>query len=172
MLFQAHVAAQENPIHIQLLDDDQYVNRTGAITTKENNSPKFLRINRYDPDKRVLVLSDLLERDFSIPIGNISKLEFKQHLNSDPPFVQSARRKIIAKKGAVIHTPLPVAQLAVLNNILTLPLKHNYEHSKSTPEVLNIILSEDSCIINWQWVNYEIEYQGGGGSSISEKGIR
>ncbi len=171
-LIQAQGIAEEYQINFQLLDDDQYVIRTGSMITKSNQSPKLLKFSKYDQDKKALEISNLFGEITVIPIENISEIIFDQKLNSDPTYVQSAQKIVSAQKGKIIPTTITLNQLVIQDNVLTLLVKDTPKIEYSIPEVLSIIFSMDSCTVNWQWVRYKIVHLGGGGSSVGTKGIR
>ena len=92
--------ANSLPLRINLLQQDAFVTRTMKIFKQNGNKFKgIIAIRAYDPEPNALVVEDIQGDTRGIPLPEIQKMEFEQHILEQMSVAQMAAWKISAVKG-------------------------------------------------------------------------
>jgi hypothetical protein len=174
---------------INLLWPDDYARRSMKVMSKSGGELRGLRmIEAYDPNNKSLIMTTVTGEPRTIPAADLNKIEFSQHIISQPQYMQMAREEIQAHLGPVRTVKIPAQEFRVQNGYLegpdllaqfqsettpqgnTLNLE-DLESTKSVQEVRSIVYDPqaDMFVVTIQPVRYVRQFLGGGGG-VTEGG--
>jgi len=191
--------ANSLPLRINLLQQDAFVTRTMKIFKQNGNKFKgIIAIRAYDPETNALVVEDIQGDTRGIPLPEIQKMEFEQHILEQMSVAQMAAWKISAVKGKMQRYKVASEDFRIESGILELK---NYEEitepaaggdasnssaititdallpaedGNKIPEPRRITYeSSRNCFyVDVQTVVYQKQFLGGGGSSGAIKPLQ
>jgi hypothetical protein len=187
------------PLRINLLQQDEFVTRTMKIFKRNGNKYRGITaIRAYDPEANALVVKDIQGDTREIPLTDIKKMEFEQHILEQMSVAQMAAWKISAVKGEMHRYRTASEDFRIESGVLELK---NYEEitepaagggapdssaititgallpaedGNKIPEPRRITYdSSQNCFyVDVQTVVYRKQFLGGGGSSGSMKPLQ
>lgn len=185
---------QSEEPRINLLWPDDNARRSMKVISKSGGELKGLQIIKaYDPDKKTFILTTVSGESMTIPAADLKRIEFSQHIISQPQYAQMAREEIQAHRGPERTVKIPAREFRVENGylvghdplaqskIITTPRGNivnleDLDSNKPVQEVRSIVYDPqaDIFVVTIQPVRYVRIYHGGGGG-VTEgggKGIR
>ena len=171
-LFQTAILPAESMVHIELLQDDEFVNRSASLTTKVGKKIPITNIKDYNQKTKTLELENHFGEKVSIAVTEIKTLRFTQSKNSAPTLgqVSSSTAPAYLQEDSYLRTQAPLDKLNIQNNRLSFSYQGSVPKGY-TAEVVEITFTQKSAMIVWKIVQYEKKNHKEH-SSGSTKGIR
>lgn len=183
------IQAQDQEARINLLWPDEYARRSMKVMTKSGKELKGLQmIQAYDPNSKTFLLTTVTGESRTIPATEVERIEFSQHLISQPQYAQVARQETKAYQGPERTVKIPARDFKIQDGYLVGP--ELVAQSPKTPpqgnivnlkdldsgqfvqEVRSIVYDpqNDMFVVTLQAVRYVQEFLGGGGGVMEGGG--